>query len=229
LKKIIFILSTILIFVISGTVQSAHYNDPKDEKEIPGIWIWTFSRLPEEYQKNECFIEAVKLAEKIAKSKKGQKAFGKVNNPGQNLNKEEVDKTGKHPEIEVKVPTSTSKKNAAAWYDGESGGPKDTLFFNKVKLDKALDLCKKSKKLDSIIYIASTLLHETAHWKDDVIKFPNADGRPFGDTFGEEGEDLVVEIFGGVLDLDREGNLRKNLKKVDKATKEKWANPKTWD
>lgn len=207
----------------NGTIITTH-PDGTIDIEHTRVWIWTFSRLDDSYWKNDCFLEAVKLAETIAKSAKGQNAFKLVNKPNTALTKDEVDKTNLHPEFYVKSPTGLQKKNAFAWYDGDSGGKKDSIGFNKEKLDKALQNCNTAKKKDSIIIIAASILHETAHWKDDNVKFPKS----HGDTRGEEGVKVIRAIFGGELDVDADGNLTSDAKKVGDATKNSWSNPSTW-
>ena len=205
---------TIITTFTNGTIQTEHTR----------VWIWTFSRLDDSYWKNDCFLEAVKLAETIAKSAKGQNAYKIVNKPNTALTKAEVDKTNLHPEFDVKTPTGLQKQGAFAWYDGDSGGKKDSITFNKQKLDKALQNCNTAKKKDSIIIIATAIVHETAHWKDDNIKFPKS----HGDTRGEEGVKVIRAIFGGELDVDEDGNLTSDGKKVNDATKTSWSNPSTW-
>jgi len=230
LKSIFSFTMTIPFF---GTFISA--NVCLQAAPIRSVWIWTLERLPEEYQKNECLQEALKLAEAIAKSKKGQDAFKKVNKEGVKL--EDELKDGEGPEIEV-------EELDEAWgeYRGDAGGKEDAIYIDKSKLDKLLDLCKvKAKKKDAIIRIASTILHETAHWKDDNKKFPKDDSKKPQhediDTHGEEGTQLEVDIFGGDLDmngLDAKGDptenskLTKDRKEVDDETKKQWADPNWW-
>lgn len=198
----------------------------QDAKPAP-IWIWTLERLPEEYQKNECLKEALRLAESIAKSRRGQEALRRVNIENADLGQELQDGTG--PELEL-------DELDRAWgeYRGDSGGKEDAIYLDKSKLDKLLEMCKdENKKKDAIIRIASTVLHETAHWKDDNKKHPDDDT----DTPGEEGTQLEIDIFGGDLDMnnkDRDGDptndskLTRDRQEVDDRTKDNWANPDWW-
>ncbi len=190
------------------------------------VWIWTLSRLPKKYRENKLFLKALKLAEAIAKSKKGQKGFALVNKPGQAFNEDEVNKTRLHPEIEIHKATG-NKRFAFAWYEWPSTKYKqDAIYFNKDKLDKQLKNAKKdpSKEVDIILFLAIVILHETAHWKDEVIKGGV-------DTKGEEGIKVIDLIFGkphGDFDIDKEGNIVRPYKPIDPAKKTKWADPYTW-
>jgi len=188
-------------------------------------WIWTFSELEEKYWTNECFLEAVKLAEAIAKSPKGQAAYKKVNKPNQAFTFDEVEKTGLHPEISVEEPTN-SKRYTWGWYEGEQANkPDDIIYINKKKIDQVLKNCNNDKRLDAIIIIAGVILHESAHWKENVMKYPDKDYDP---DRGEEGEDLIWDIFGKILDTGTDGTLKNPTKKVDDDTKKKWADPNWW-
>lgn len=191
------------------------------------IWIWTLERLPEDYQKNDCLKEALKLGESIAKSQKGQDALKKVNKPGVNLGEELKDGTG--PEIELKELPG----DPWARYEGDSGGKEDAVFLDNDSLDALLALCKDaSKKKDVLILLAASILHETAHWKDDNKKHPDDDT----DTPGEEGAQLEKDIFGGVLDMEPltdgkptgSSKLTKDNAEVDAGTKKNWADPEWW-
>jgi hypothetical protein len=83
--------------------------------------------------------------------------------------------------------------------------------------------------------MALTILHETAHWKDDVKKHPNAGDRtpPDGpkDTRGEEGWDLERDIFEKDLFLNNDGTVREGTADGDAVTQEQidtWLNHATW-
>ncbi len=195
------------------------------KKEPASVWIWTFSRLPEVYKNNDLFVKAVELAAKIAKSKAGQKAYSIVNKKNVPFSKKEVDKTGKHPEIEV-VKVTGNKRFAWAFYEHPSFKYReDSIYWNKEKLDKILEIARKNnaKIKDISIFIAITILHETAHWKDQVI---------MGGTYrGEEGHDVNDLIFGkphGDFDLDKQGCLTRGGKKLSDKLKDKWLNTATW-
>lgn len=207
---------TIITTFPNGTINLEHTR----------IWIWTFSELEEKYWTNECFLEAVKLAEAIAKSPKGQAAYKKVNKPNQAFTFEEVEKTGLHPEINVTEPRNNGEKHAWGWYDGEkSNKPDDIIYVNGKKVEEVLKNCNNEKRLDAIIAIAGVILHETAHWKENVMKYPDKDYDP---DRGEEGEDLIWDIFGKILDTSSDGTLKNPTKKVDEDTKKKWADPNWW-
>ena len=200
-------------------------DENKDANAPEAVWIWTFSRLPKAYRENKLFVEAVELAAKIAKSKAGQKAYSIVNKKGVAFDKKEVDKTGKHPEIEV-VTVKGLKRFAWAFYEHPSFKYReDSIYWNKAKLDKILEIAKtnKAKQNDIKLFIAITILHETAHWKDQVM---------MGGLYrGEEGHDVNDRIFGkpyGDFDMDEKGCLLRKGKKVSAKLKNKWLNLKTW-
>lgn len=207
-------------------------------EELPThIWIWTLSPIPDEYKKNACFMEALRLAEAIAKSKKGQAAFQKVNKPNTAFGEAEVKKRGVHPEIELRE--RLGSRAAVAEYTGDNGNTpggrfsaEDRIYFAKPALDRMLKQCEGAKRRDIVIYLAATLLHETAHWKDDLFKHAGTDAHkpldgPY-DTPGEEGEDLVRELFGGILEVEEDGTLEKDDKAATDEAKANWSDPAWW-
>ncbi len=203
--------------------------DPTETPEA--VWIWTLSRLPKEYKENTLFLKALTLAEKIAKSDKGQKGFALVNKKGQAFDKAEVDKTKQHPEIEIGDPKEGEATYfASGWYDKYK--KKDAIFFNKRILDIVLNAAKnnKEKEIDAVLFIAITILHETAHWKNHIM---NGDK-----TRGEVGHKVMDKIFDEKpirdFDVDEKGCLvrgpkpLKGTNKVSDTLKKKWINPDHW-
>lgn len=156
------------------------------------IYIWKLSCLPRAKRNNECVYKALRLAEMIAKSQKGRDAYAKVNKPGADLSKEFVDNQG--PCINEEV-----LDNANGEYRGE-GKPagdkaKTNLFLHRGIWDWCGPSSTEAQRKKTILLIASTLLHETAHWKDDVKKGPP-------DTAGEEGKQFEKDVFGGDISID---------------------------
>lgn len=205
--------------------QPSKDTQPPISKTPESVWIWTFSRLPKVYKENKLFVKAVELAAKIAQSKVGQKAYSIINKKGMAFDKKEVDKTGKHPEIEV-VNVKGMKTYAWAFYEHPSTKyVEDSIYWNKEKLDNILKIAQenKAKKNDILLFIAITILHETAHWKDQVI---------MGGIYrGEEGHKVNDRIFGkpyGDFDMDAKGCLERRGKKVSDELKAKWLNLDTW-
>lgn len=173
----------------NSKVKPVIYSD-KTNKQTK-IWIWSLVQLGEHYSKNECLVNALKLASLIAQSEKGQKAYAKVTAPSNSLQKW-VEQSNMPIELQIKPLV-----NNWAQYEGDSGGEVNSIYLDSDKLDAQLELCNKADKQDIVlISIATTILHETAHWSDHIIK--HTDGR---DTLGEEGAQLEKDLFGGSLNL----------------------------
>jgi hypothetical protein len=188
--------------------------------DYPYIGPWTLSRLDREKRNNECLYKAMKLAEKIAKSQKGRDAYAKVNKAGADLNVELSDGNG--PELKNNDLEWTNDSQTNGEYEGDSGGREDEFKLN----NKLWELCNDpNKKKEAILILASTILHESAHWKDDVKKNPDDDT----DTPGEEGKQLEKDIFGGDIHYDpSDGRLELDRNPVDQATMDNWLNHDNW-
>jgi hypothetical protein len=72
--------------------------------DYPYIGPWTLSRLARDKRNNKCLYDALKLAQKIAKSQKGRDAYKKVNQAGADLNVELAD--GQGPELKIFSPAN---------------------------------------------------------------------------------------------------------------------------
>lgn len=178
--------------------------------DYPFIGPWTLSHLDKDKRNTDCLSKAAQLAQAIALSPRGQAAYAKVNNPGAKIGDELAD--GKGPELQSK-----NLAGSNAEYRGESGGSKD-LFLG----DDLWSGCDKpGKKKDTILCLASAILHETAHWKDDVKKTGP-------DTIGEEGDQLEKDLFGGIARCGPDGTFQKDGKPVDDKTKDDWLDPSYW-
>jgi len=197
--------------------------------DYPYIYIWTLSHLngnKRQYRQNECLYKAMKLAERIAKSQTGRNAYAKVNDAGKNLDDEFKD--GQGPEIDVETLTDANGE-----YRGEGKKEKSPdklqLFLHQGIWDWCGPNTSEAQKQKTILLIASTLLHETAHWKDDVKKTG-------ADTPGEEGKQLEQDIFGGDISMSyKTGELYvKDITKngppkvATQAQIDNWLNANTW-
>jgi uncharacterized protein YfaP (DUF2135 family) len=181
--------------------------------DYPFVGPWTLSRagLERDKRNNDCFFKALKLAEAIAKSPVGHAAYAKVNNPGADLNQELAD--GQGPEaVNMALTGGTNAR-----YQGESGGSQDIQLGNH--LWNGCDT--PGRKKDTILCLASAILHETAHWKDHVKKTG-------ADTPGEEGDQLERDLFGGKARCSSDGTFRRDGQAVDEATKDRWLDPAFW-
>ena len=175
------------LIVISSSVTPNVFGE-----QNTNVGIWSLSNLDEKYTQNECFIEANNLATVIINSKIGQEAFNKVDKSTETLT-ETIHKMNSHPQIQVK-----NLVNNWAQYEGDMGINENIIYLDENRLIAQLDLCQDPDKKNSIILnIAAIILHETAHWSDNVIKYPYSSG----DTLGEEGRQLEKDVFGGVISL----------------------------
>lgn len=219
-------LSSVLVIVSSLFVISSSITPNVFGEQNIDVGIWFLSNLDENYTKNECFIEAVNLAATISDSKIGQEAFSKVGKTGESL-METIDKINIHPELQVKTLV-----NNWAQYEGDMGMNENIIYLDEDRLMTQLDLCKDADKKDAIhLHIATILLHETAHWSDNVIKYPYSSG----DTLGEEGVQFEKDVFGGVISLTtfeglvvNESSLLKNGQILGNIEIQELSNPNYW-
>ena len=243
IKSLILVL--VLVTGVFSATSSLSFAEGTQFEEITteehSIWIWSLSHLDENYKKNYCLNYALLLASKIAQSNAGQKAFEKVSKSGESLTMEMVDKIGNYPEIQVKNLDSNW-----AQYEGDGGGNPNVIYLDKDKLSFLLELCQEpDKEKDVLIFLEATILHETAHWADHVLKYSEVtQGSNFeyktqigGDTLGEEGTQLEKDLFGGVMSIgpledekptDRSMLIRDG-KFVDEEQKLIWSNIAWWN
>lgn len=233
-------LTTILV-LLGGTLLTApsFIGNAEGELDEKRIWIWSLSQLDKEYAENDCFNYALIYAAKIAKAEKGQEAFKKVLKPGQILSYETVDRTGTFPQIQVK-----NLEDKWAQYEGDGVGDENTIYLDKDKLNTLLELCQKPDNKDNaMLFLQVIILHETAHWSDNVLKHSDSvQGGNFeykirvgGDTPGEEGSQLEKELFGGMISLpitvgeSLSSSLIRDGKIVDDIQKQKWFDISFWN
>jgi hypothetical protein len=191
--------------------------------DYPFIGPWTLSRagLDSDKRNNDCFFRAAELAKVIALSPEGVAAYQKVNNPGADLTKELAD--GQGPEIENSIIADDSEGNPVRgiYHGGDSFILHDGAWSN----------CDTpERKDDTTLCLAIHILHETAHWKDHVL-------HTAGNTPGEEGWQLTMDLFAGGLPQCRDGVLEFAIPKegggwniipVGDSVKERWLDPEFW-
>jgi uncharacterized protein YfaP (DUF2135 family) len=198
--------------------------------DYPYIGPWTLSRLDRDKRNNKCLYDALKLAQKIAKSQKGRDAYKKVNQDGADLDVELAD--GQGPELKTFSPANDQEYGV---YKGDSGGREDEIFINTRLWNFCKETSTENEKKAATLMMALTILHESAHWKDDVKKFPDAGDQtpPDGpkDTPGEEGWQWERDVFGKDLFLNNDGTVREGTSdgpQVDQNTIDGWLNPDNW-
>ncbi|KAL3941923.1 MAG: hypothetical protein SGARI_000433 [Bacillariaceae sp.] len=196
------------------------------------VWIFNLKQLPDKYRNDKCMCEILELAETIGKSSESDDGW-KCVLPDPLPEGKTIDdflvKSDKGVNIEV-------KELNKAWgvFEGDSGGKEDTIYVDTSKLDAILKLCNDgaANKKDMVILMAVTILHEAAHWADDIHKHPDDNG----DTAGEEGSKWEKEVMGGVLncnnlvggDPTKFSKLTSDGVKVPDKTKKEWCDAKTW-
>jgi hypothetical protein len=179
------------------------------------IGPWTLSRVTPTFRNNDCLFNAMQLAKTIALSAKGRTAYAKVNKPGADLGVELRDAQG--PEL-----ATANLPKAYGQYEGESGGRKDQFKLRSAMWDKCGDGASADDKKQTTMILAATILHETAHWKEDNKKFPdsNANGGI------EEGTQLERDLFGGSIGTS--GGLNRDGNPVTPAQRDLWLDPAQW-
>jgi len=195
--------------------------------DYPYIGPWTLSRLPSEQRRTKLIYRAFNLAKKIAASQRGHDAYSKVNDVGADLDEELKDGAG--PEA-----LYTTLTDANGEYRGEGRASATHVDKTQVHLHSGMwdwytGSTSELQNKRTIILMASTLLHESAHWKDDVKKTGP-------DTHGEEGKQLEQDLFGGDISMDYDtGELYiRDLTTGDPATAvteaqlDAWLNAETW-
>jgi hypothetical protein len=116
-------------------------------------------------------------------------------------------------------------------YHGDSGGREDEFKVDSEFWDQCGDGATDEQKKNAVMMLAQTIVHETAHWKDDNKKFPkDAEGNESAahDTAGEEGRQLEKDLFGGNVDQAADGTITLDGNPVDDATCDGWLNPDNW-
>lgn len=185
LKFVLIVFSS--LFVISSSVTPNVFG-----AQNTSVGIWSLSNLDEKYTQNECFIEAINLAVVITESKIGEEAFSKVSKSTETLT-ETTDRMNFYPQIQVK-----NLANNWAQYEGDMGINESIIYLDEDRLTAQLGVCQDPDKKNSIVlHIAAIILHETAHWSDNMIKHPYSSR----DTLGEEGRQFEKEVFGGIISL----------------------------
>lgn len=223
---------TILDGTFSGEIFATYITDHFSWMNVDYAYIgpWTLSRLDPAKRNSDCLYKALQLAKTIAKSQKGRDAYAKVNKPDGDLDVELADGAG--PELKTFSPANAQEYGV---YRGDSGGSESDVFINTRMWDFCTDESSESQKKAATLMMALTILHESAHWKDDVKKHPNAGDRtpPDGpkDTAGEEGWELERDIFEKDLFLNDDGTVREGRADGAEVSQEQidnWLNTDNW-
>jgi alpha-tubulin suppressor-like RCC1 family protein len=161
---------------------------------ICNIGPWTLCRLPKEKRQNKCFAEGLELANAIISSAAGRAAFARVNQPGANIDYELGPRKGPEIKIGDSLPDETSGR-----YEGDAGGREDEFLLN----DKLWQSCgpDDAQRKAATLKFAVTALHETSHWKEDVLKYPSVFGQELtlSNQGMEMGYQLERDLFGGTV------------------------------
>jgi beta-lactam-binding protein with PASTA domain len=179
------------------------------------IGPWTLSRIDRNLRNNDCLYQAMQLAKTIALSAAGRAAYARVNQAGADLGTELAD--GQGPELK-----DSKLDNEYGVYQGDAGGSESQIEIAQSIWDGCGEGATEDQKKNTILIMAVTILHETAHWKDDVKKYPDDDR----DTPGEEGNQLETDLFGGVITDG--GGIKRDGNAVGNNTRDNWLNPNNW-
>ena len=210
--------SVILDGTFAGDIFATFTTDHFSWMNVDYAYIgpWTLSRMSGALRNNDCLYNAMQLAKTIAKSAKGHTAYARVNQAGANLDTELGDGMG--PELK-----DSTLPDAYGVYKGDSGGSETQFEIANDLWDGCGDGATEEQKKNTTLILAVTILHETAHWKDDVKKHPDDDT----DTPGEEGNQLEKDLFDGLIGGGA-GGISSDGAAVDNATRDGWLNPANW-
>jgi hypothetical protein len=192
---------------------------------------WTLSRLDPDRRNNSCLFRALLLARTIALSAQGRQAYARVNQDSADIAAELAD--GQGPELKNSSDESLrTPEGDVVWgqYTGDSGGSETQFEMNNTIWDSCGNGASQDQQRNTTLRMTVNILHETAHWKDDVKKFPSGlFGEPTpSDTPGEEGTQLEHDLFGGDVDQDDAGNPILDGNPVDDTTRDRWLDPTSW-
>jgi hypothetical protein len=207
------------IFVAYPTEHLSWFN-----VDYPYIGPWSLARLDTPHRNIDCLFLALQLARRIAFSQIGVDAFAAVNQDGADILQELAD--GRGPSI-VAVDLGGRAHGA---YRGDAGGSESRIELAETFWTGCALAQTEDDRRTVTLLMAAAILHETAHWKDDLKKFPSNNGQEDleHDTPGEEGEALERAIFGGVLDIGLDGHAIMDGVPVPAAQRDAWLNPGNW-
>ncbi|MFH1134800.1 MAG: carboxypeptidase-like regulatory domain-containing protein [Pseudomonadota bacterium] len=153
--------------------------------DYPYMGPWTLSRLSKDKRNTDCLAKATQLAKTIFRTQWANTAYSDVNKAGRNL-RWEVEDAGaaelKNADLDPKLFGQTTSNDF-----------KEYLYLN----NKLWDQCDE-KKLETIFLMAVTILHETAHWKHDALKFDGVYSDE-SDVGGEAGLRIEKNLFGQTI------------------------------
>lgn len=210
--------SVILDGTFAGNIFATFTTDHFSWMNVDYAFIgpWTLSRLDRARRNTDCLYQALQLAKTIALSTSGRAAYGRVNKPGANLGTELGDGMG--PELK-----DSDLVGEYGVYKGDSGGSETQFEMDTDIWNGCGEGATEQQKKNTVIIMAVTILHETAHWKDDVKKNSDDDT----DTEGEEGNQLEKDLFGGII-TGGAGGLKRDGAAVTNETRDGWLNPASW-
>jgi hypothetical protein len=136
--------------------------------DYPFIGPWTLLLISSSNRNNDCLFNAMQLAKTIAKSAVGRAAYAKVNQSGVDLDVELSDGNG--PELATSDNPHPDAEVEFADYAGDRGGSETQFVMNNAIWNGCGDGATEAQQKNTTLLMAVTILHETAHWKDDVKK-----------------------------------------------------------
>lgn len=210
---------TILNGTFSGEIFATYATEHFSWMNVdyPYIGPWTLSRLDASKRNNDCLFEALELAKTIAKSQKGRAAYSKFNKEGGDLDIELADGAG--PELK-----SGQVGGYGEFKGNEQGDRDDQFYMDNTIWDGCGEGATDDQKKDTILIMAVTILHESAHWKWDV---KHDDGNwTNAEPSGEAGNELENDLFDGII-TDGDG-IQRDGAAVDDGTRDGWLDPENW-
>jgi hypothetical protein len=152
-------------------------------------------------------------------SKPGHKAFKPFYDPPYPWSPSLKDLTdrGKGPSIDTIPPDRTDVPlSPFGRYSGDSGGSEDEIYINENTWDYIQSESPEDHKKNAVLHMAITILHETAHWMNDVFISPNPGDVSGKERYPDTGDRLEQRLFKDLLGeyqikLQLDGSLDRTL------------------
>jgi hypothetical protein len=207
--------------------------------DIPHVGPWKLDKIKPQYRHNKYFWEALNLSRDMMYSKAGREAFDPLipDKFGPNDDLGDLTDNGKGPSIET-MPPYHDELSPYGKYKGDSKElNEDDIFINEKLWEYMQEDSTEEQQKSAVLMMAIVILHETAHWMDDVILHPsNEPDRSPPERHPDTGDLMEYRLFGKLLRLKRDGTLMEKYEEngrikerpLDQFTKNKWLDPKTW-
>jgi hypothetical protein len=216
--------SVIVDGTFEGEVYATFMTDHFSWMNVDYAFIgpWTLSRMDRNHRNVDCFYQAIQLAKTIIRSRQGIDAFKKYCKPG---DREDADLIAVFADAQGPELKTADLGGCYGEFKGnEQGDRDDQLYMGDFIWDGCDAGATADEKKNTILIMAVTMLHETAHWKWDV---KHEDGRWRNrEPGGEAGNELEKDLFGGII--TNSGGIKRNGRAVSDAQRDMWLDATNW-